>query len=638
MTDRPPMPDFPSRRSLHGAGADPYALERAIEEVREAMTGLIPKVTRHPHPEDTPSEQQVPTVAPAPVEEPSIAPEPAPEPETAQPTELDPAAESSPEAPSVPQSDTLPEADAADPAEPASHTEPASLSEEPDAEVASTAPTSGWVPAWRSLRSHRETTRPTPKVEAPGEETTGDDQARTEILGRADSAGTDSPASTTGSSSSRASSGSAASSAPTPKRRSFKERFAALENKTAQPDPPVPPTPSLGVPVGAGELSAPGDSFTNALTGAYSIITEGSFDPALTDTGLVPVVEVVEAGEPLTLEQAKTHHLFLVPDDVLSSEIEALAVSIWDEAAWAMPGTLRLVGEAYLRGPWRVDPEMAGELGIAPHLTRAWLLETPRVRALPSPPPTDGENGQGIPGAPAVHDPWAVAFPNGLPLGLEYKALLALIRMARRLGGALRICGSGHVMSPAMESAVHMAVYAPRWVMPEELLGVVKEHYPQAIDSREVTLSAPLPPAPHEVRRVKSVLAGIKPLSPDIERVLKKAREEAARQPQRVDGYALMIDVPDNGTVYIEVHRVMRPPRVLRWEAWTSGAIVEYSVRWTPVTGMHDLIALTDNNPSAERLENSAKAAAITEHLAIILSQVTGGTVVDEDGFLVAVD
>lgn len=592
MTERPPMPDFPSRRSLHGAGADPHALERAIEEVREAMTGLIPKVTRHPHAEDTPSELQVPTAAPASVEEPSIAPEPAPEPETARQAEPAPAAESSPEAPPK-------------------------------------APTSGWVPAWRSLRSHRETTRPTPKVEAPSEEAAGDDGARTEILGRADSAG---------SSSASASSGSASSSAPTPKRRSFKERFAALENKTAQPDPPVPPTPSLGVPVGAGELSAPGDSFTNALTGAYSIITEGSFDPALTDTGLVPVVEVVEAGEPLTLEQAKTHHLFLVPDDVLSSEIEALAVSIWDEAAWAMPGTLRLVGEAYLRGPWRVDPEMAGELGIAPHLTRAWLLETPRVRALPSPPPTDGENGQGIPGAPAVHDPWAVAFPNGLPLGLEYKALLALIRMARRLGGALRICGSGHVMSPAMESAVHMAVYAPRWVMPEELLGVVKEHYPQAIDSREVTLSAPLPPAPHEVRRVKSVLAGIKPLSPDIERVLKKAREEAARQPQRVDGYALMIDVPDNGTVYIEVHRVMRPPRVLRWEAWTSGAIVEYSVRWTPVTGMHDLIALTDNNPSAERLENSAKAAAITEHLAIILSQVTGGTVVDEDGFLVAVD
>ena len=32
----------------------------------------------------------------------------------------------------------------------------------------------------------------------------------------------------------------------------------------------------------------------------------------------------------------------------------------------------------------------------------------------------------------------------------------------------------------------------------------------------------------------------------------------------------------------IEVHAVPVPPRVLRWEPWTAGAIIEYQVRWLP--------------------------------------------------------
>lgn len=510
-----PMPDFPSRRSLHGEGADPHALERALDSVREAMTGMIPLVGRS-----------------------------------------------------------------------ASHSAPAS--------APSPTPTPSNEPAHRPPRS------------------------------------------------------------AAPQRRSLRERFAEIAHSHEEAELSTPPTPSLGIPVGSGTMSLPGDSFSHALTGAYSIMTEGVFDKALTDTGLVPVIDVLEEGAPISRDQALSHHVFLVPDGVGGDEIEALAVSIWDEAAWAMPGTLRLVGEAYLRGPWRVDEAVRAELGIAPDLCRAWILETPRVRSMAAPPsaveppahqpaaPLGTAGGQGS-GAergsglqPVVSaDPWAQAFPQGVPFGLEYKALLALVRMARRLGGALRISGSGFVWAPVPESAVHMGVYASRWVEPEQMRTLLSAHYQGVVDSRELSVQQPVAPSAQEVRRVQSVMAGAKPLSPEVERVLRQAREEAARQPQRVDGYALMIPYDDGGHLMVEVHRVMRPPRVLRWEPWTNSVIVEYAIRWQPAAGPAAFIPAAESNPSPERLAACAQAGRAIDALAGIVAQATGGTIVDEDGFLV---
>lgn len=443
------------------------------------------------------------------------------------------------------------------------------------------------------------------------------------------------------------------------RRRSLTERFAEMEKKRAalatgslphvtradyrpSPEPTpqdvaIPPTPSLGVPVGAGEISLPGDSFEHGLTGAYSIIRDGVFDPALTDTGLVPVIEVIEEGDPLTVEQASEHHLFVVSPEITADEIEALAVSIWDDAAWAMPGTLRLVGEAYLRGPWRITPEHAAELGLPRDLTNAWLLETPRVRAYTRPEAPVAHN---VPALTSLqnntpHDPWAAAFPDGVPLGLEYKALLALLRMARRLGGALRIRNSGYVMAPIPQSAVHMGVYAPRWVEPGDLCAVLKPAFPQVVDSRDIEFSAPLPQSRQVISRVQSVLSGVKPLSPEIQEVLRQAREEAAKQPQRVDGYALLIPQRDGAQIVIEVHRVMRPPRVLRWEKWTNGTIIEYAVRWNSAEGLPGIISMMESDPDSQRLEQATRVSQLTEAIAVMVARATGGSIVDEDGFLV---
>ena len=423
----------------------------------------------------------------------------------------------------------------------------------------------------------------------------------------------------------------------TPRRRSFKERLAEIEQKKNE----IPPqTPVLGIPVGSGEVSLPGDSFTSGFTGAYTSFSEGTFEESLTNTGLVPIIDVETHGEPLDRATALEHHLFAVPDDVESDEIEALAVSIWDDAAWAMPGCLRLVGESYLRGPWRIEPELAKELGFAADLSRVWVLQTPKRRAAP---PRYGNTGSEIPSntqpatSPAAYDPWAEAFPDGVPLGVEYKALLALVRMGRRLGGALRVAGTGMIMRPSPQSAVNMAVYAPRWVGPEDMHGVLSSQFDGVLDSREMTASA-AEPNPTQVRRIASVMASAKPLDPQVAEVLKKAREEAARQPQRIDGYALIIPSVNGMRFMVEAHRVMRPPRVLRWEPWTNGTIMEYQIRWNPANHPGTLVGIMDRNPDPADLDACARASQVVEQISALVARATEGMIVDEDGFLVGLD
>lgn len=388
-------------------------------------------------------------------------------------------------------------------------------------------------------------------------------------------------------------------------------------------------TPLLGVAVGSGAFAAPGESFTAVLSDAYSGVTESGFEESLTQTGLVPVIDVVEQGQPLEQATALKHHLFLVPDDVEPDEIEALAVSIWDDATWAMPGYLRLVGESYLRGPWRIDTQLAQELGLEHDLINAWVLETPSQR-LGSVQRAERVKLQDT----AVADVWVRAFPEGVPLGVEYKALLALVRMARRLGGALRIAGSGMLMRPLTQSAVNMAVYAPRWVSPDDMTRLLSQQFSGVIDSRDMT-AQPVEADADNVRRVASVVAAVKPLDPKVVAVLQKAREDAVRQPQRVDGYALVVPFGQGTKFVVEVHRVMRPPRVLRWEPWTNGTIVEYRVRWIGPQGPHPLVGLMDFAPDEGDIQACVNAAKVVEDVTRLIVPITEGVAVDEDGFLV---
>ncbi|RRC95829.1 hypothetical protein [Schaalia canis] len=408
--------------------------------------------------------------------------------------------------------------------------------------------------------------------------------------------------------------------APIPERRSMRDRLANTPPVNLDP----PSTPLLGVPVGHGAVAAPGDSFVEGMTGAYTMLTEGVFNDELAGTGLVPVVDVISSGSLLDAEKATTHHLFAVSEEVEGDELEALAVSIWDEAQWVEPGRLKLTGDSYLQGPWSIEGELSVSLGLPTHLSRIWILECSTLRGrAPSPELIE-------------RDEWARAFPDGLPLGLEHKSLLALARMARRLAGAVRIFGSGVVMMPDPESAVHMAVYSPRWIDPAELLERLLPDFPQIVDSRDIPVEARVAASPREVRRIASVMAGVKPMSEEVAEVLQKAREEAARQPLVVDGYALVSPVAGGGKLTIEVRRVPSPPRVLRWEPWTSGVIVEYRLRWIPSEGVQAIAAALDKDITAEFAFERTVAAVDVEKAAVAVATLTGGSLIDEDGFLIA--
>ena len=55
---------------------------------------------------------------------------------------------------------------------------------------------------------------------------------------------------------------------------------------------------------------------------------------------------------PLPVELGLANHLFCVGASVEDDELEALAVSAWDEARWVAPGRLHLRGGVELSGPW----------------------------------------------------------------------------------------------------------------------------------------------------------------------------------------------------------------------------------------------------------------------------------------------
>ncbi len=145
----------------------------------------------------------------------------------------------------------------------------------------------------------------------------------------------------------------------------------------------------------------------------------------------------------------------------------------------ARPGRLRLSSDAELEGPWSLDQPTRAQLGTPSLLTHAWILRCPVSRAEEKPSAVMGE--------------WAQAFPDGMPVGLEYRVLEALGRMARRLAGGLRMAGSGYVMVPDADSAVNLTVYSPRWINPEDLLSAMRERagFEQMKDARDIVARGP---------------------------------------------------------------------------------------------------------------------------------------------------
>ena len=406
-----------------------------------------------------------------------------------------------------------------------------------------------------------------------------------------------------------------------PVRRSLKERMASAHHSFADP--------TLSAVTTGNPLTHTNVSLGGLSTGepAFQVAADGEITSA---DAAVPIAAAIEVSDPagvIDLQDAREHHLLLVSEAVDPAELEALAISMWDEAGWLAPGRLRLSSDAEIVGPWSLDQPTRAALGTPATLTNAWILHCPVARAKQQ--------------ANAVMGEWAKAFPEGMPVGLEYRVLEALRRMARRLAGGMRIAGSGYVMVPDADSAVNLTVYSPRWINPEDLIQAMRERagFEQMKDARDIVPEAPEPPplSPAQAAHIEKLKAELGPVREDIASKIAKAREELEghrNEPQVVDGYALMSPIGNRSDMMIEVHAVPVPPRVLRWEPWTAGAIIEYQVRWLPGAAPTPGAVAMSRTARLERLRSTQDI----EKAAGLIATLVGGNVIDEDGFLVGLE
>lgn len=405
-----------------------------------------------------------------------------------------------------------------------------------------------------------------------------------------------------------------------PRRRSMRDRMAQASSCAPEVDLAAGPgDPSDLTSTSLGALPSLEDFSTAFVVGEEGVTR--------TDA-LAPISATLSTSGPagvIGLSDARSHHLLLLADEVDPSEIEALALSIWDVAAWEGAGLLRLADGARLEGPWAIDLEARKALGTPAGLPNAWILRCPMSRRSP------------VPKGLAEIDEWTRVFSEGTPTGLEYRILAALKRMARRLGGAIRVADSGGLVAPDPDSAVSLSVYTPRWLDPSDLIGLLRAEFPGIVDSREVVPAAPVS-AQRASAAARVVEEGLGTVRTDIATKIRCAREaseraERASMREVVSGYALLAPVGNRSDLMIEVRPVPTPPQVLRWESWTTGVIIEYALRWLPGGAM----AVPSGVSRAARLERMRSARGIERAAALVAASVAG-SIVDEDGFLVALD
>lgn len=330
--------------------------------------------------------------------------------------------------------------------------------------------------------------------------------------------------------------------------------------------------------------------------------------------------------EPPLLDRAlaEPRHLLVLSADVGPEEVEALAVSHFDDAGWLGPAALRLTGEAQLTGPWRIDDDVRSALDLPAWATAAMLVRCPVQRSAPVPPELRGLGG--------LLD----GFPDGEPVGLESLVLTHLLAQARRLAGALRVAGTGTVIVPDPASAVDLTLHTTVWLEPDACARVLAP----VLEGLE--LPVPQEPAPGVDGRTDPPASPLRDRAAaaldEGERAWLHAEADALdaavlAQPQVAEGYAHVAPVP-GGILEIGVAGNEHTPRVLRAEPWARGGVISYEVRWRPDD---PALALGPRPPLGLRRRRE-QVRTLVERVAVALHAAVGGQVVDDDDFLVAVD
>ncbi|GAA4427506.1 hypothetical protein GCM10023169_27610 [Georgenia halophila] len=275
---------------------------------------------------------------------------------------------------------------------------------------------------------------------------------------------------------------------------------------------------------------------------------------------------------------AEPHHLLVLASDIAPDEVESLVASRSDSAGSVGESDLRLLPGVHLTGPWSVGSDLRSVFDLPGWAAQAYLLRCPVQRGHP------------LPAELAGVDPVLDAFLDGVPIGVEQESIDHLRAVGRRLGGALRLAGSGAVVVLDPESATDLTVHAPVWLEPDACLQVLRATLPEPRN--------PLDDLPEGVEELETY------------GIASAIGED-------------LVDVTVTGTAH--------PPLVLRDEPWARRGVVAYEVRWRPA---HPETAFAYRPPLAQR-EARARAGELIERTAAAIYDAVDGAVCDDDGFLV---
>jgi hypothetical protein len=218
-----------------------------------------------------------------------------------------------------------------------------------------------------------------------------------------------------------------------------------------------------------------------------------------------------------------------------------------------------------------------------------------------------------------------------LPVREEERAVRWLVAVARRLGGSVRIGGTGTVLTPDPAAQVDLVVYTDGWIEPGELLAVarkvVRRARPSGAGDRFLGYDEPVDPRLEEHLSRHGV---------QDERERARLAAEAAAydahmmsHPQPVTGFGIEADLDMDGIVTVEASGRDEVPLVLASLPWTRGGVVAYRVHWEPT----DFTELELERPSLAHRVARGRATPQVRALARAVQAAVGGAILDESDF-----
>ena len=349
-------------------------------------------------------------------------------------------------------------------------------------------------------------------------------------------------------------------------------------------------------------------------TPALTVTQAGRLDEVKHRASVDMSVLSFEEASDLNPEVVEDHHLFVVGPDVDPRELEALAVSIWEDAGWTAPGMLHLTEGVTLSGPWKIDKETRTKIGTPARMEQAWIVDVPQTRTDPAP------------DFLKESDDIARAFPDGMPAGKEFEIIQAFQRMARRLAGAMRATPSGEIIEPDADSAVSILVY--------DLTKLLRPYFPDIVNSHDADQLAPID-SPNRAQTREELASKMDIPEDEMERIAEITRaadEKAMAEDFVVHGYSLIASAGNKSRVHITVSPAEFTPASLRFEQWPQGGAVEYGIHWIAPQIYLDKMM---HPGRAVRFERNRVKDQI-EMIATLIARSTNGHMLDEDQFLLA--